>query len=331
MTSDQQQVRRAATRVGLAVGVAGAVIVALITFALVAYVVSQSRVEGGRLPGDGRGPRGPGSRGEWSMRIINVGEIIPILLFLALLGVLLLAAIAWFAARSATKPLTEALRVQRNFIADASHELRTPLTTLNSRIQLAQHRLDRGGDVRGVLVDLRQDATAMEQILGDLLLAAENSSVEAAPPAPVDVALAATEAARLTSGLAETAGVTIEIEVPQPTFVLAAPTALIRALVILLDNATGHSKSGSTVWVRATRSRGKVEIRVVDEGEGITGASPEQVFERFSRGDSNRRGFGLGLSLVRDIAERFGGHVTVENTGAAGTTLLLVMPAAGSV
>ena len=55
--------------------------------------------------------------------------------------------------------------------------------------------------------------------------------------------------------------------------------------------------------------------------------TPDLIFERFSRGDANRRGFGLGLSLVRDTAERLGGRVLVERTDAAGTTFLLVVPA----
>ena len=130
-------------------------------------------------PGGSRPPRRGGGRGEWAERVVNVGEVVPLIIALALVGIILLALVAWFASRSATQPLAEALRVQRNFIADASHELRTPLTTLDSRIQLAQHRLDRGGDVEGALKEVWSDTKPVKKALDDAVLLAR---VPAAAP-----------------------------------------------------------------------------------------------------------------------------------------------------
>ena len=323
--TDDSQVRRAALRVGVAVGITATLVVAAIAIVTLLFLVAVSR----EVPGGSRPPhRGGGGRGDWAERVVNVGEVVPLIIALAVVGITLLALVAWLASRRATQPLAEALRVQRNFIADASHELRTPLTTLDSRIQLAQHRLDRGGDVEGVLKELRRDAGALEQILSDLLLAAEATSVGPDTSMAVDVLASATEAARLTAGVGKADCVGVEIQVEQGTLALANPTALVRALVILLDNALGHSPANSTVTVSAQKVGARVEIRVRDQGSGIVGATPDQVFQRFSRGDSDRRGFGLGLSLVRDIAERLGGRVLVEQTNAAGTTFLLVIPAA---
>mgnify|MGYP002735402387 CR=1 FL=1 len=88
--------------------------------------------------------------------------MIPLTVVLAVLSVVFVSLIAWWATRRANAPIEKAMAIQRAFVADASHELRTPLTTLNSRIQLAQHRLARDGDVTTVLVDLRQDAQTMD-------------------------------------------------------------------------------------------------------------------------------------------------------------------------
>jgi signal transduction histidine kinase len=73
-----------------------------------------------------------------------------------------------------------------------------------------------------------------------------------------------------------------------------------------------------------------VELRVADSGSGIAAADRERVFERFARGadTGRRRGFGLGLALVQDVANRYGGSVAIETTSPAGTTFLLTLPLA---
>ena len=103
-----------------------------------------------------------------------------------------------------------------------------------------------------------------------------------------------------------------------------------RLVVALLDNAVQHSPSGAAVTVSATVEDGAVAIRVVDHGSGIHGIAPDEVFERFARSTESgrRRSFGLGLSLVRDVAVRAGGSVVVESTSEAGTTFLLRLPVA---
>jgi signal transduction histidine kinase len=101
-----------------------------------------------------------------------------------------------------------------------------------------------------------------------------------------------------------------------------------RALVALLDNAVRHSPPGGTVTESARSTGRDVEVRVADRGAGIQGIVADRLFDRFVRTDDTvRRDFGLGLALVRDIAARFGGDVTVDRTSTEGTTFLLTLPA----
>jgi signal transduction histidine kinase len=73
-----------------------------------------------------------------------------------------------------------------------------------------------------------------------------------------------------------------------------------------------------------------VQLRVSDHGPGIDQADAERIFDRFarSRETGDRRGFGLGLALVRDVVARHGGSVTIESTSPAGTTFLVRLPSA---
>lgn len=277
-------------------------------------------------PAEDRGP------GEDQDGVIDLESAIPIAVVVGVVGVIVIGAISWYLARRAAAPLAAALEVQRSFVADASHELRTPLTTLTSRIQLAQHRAQRGGDVDAALVDLRRDAAVMDAVLTDLLRAAESAGSTAADgTASAPVATAARDAVQTVQAAADAVGADLVVDVPDVLAVAADPAALQRALTALLDNAVKAAPPGSTVAVSATASGRTAEIRVVDQGAGIVGIDAARVFDRFARAEApgesgGRRGFGLGLALVRDIAQRFGGTVRVEKTGADGTTMLLTLP-----
>lgn len=315
--SDRERVKHAAISVGAWVAAASAIVVVAGVGILVAAILLRSRVEGGEHVGERLGHHGGSGDG----LVVDVDRVVPLVLGLGVVGVIVLSLIAWFAARRAVRPLGEALRLQRNFVADASHELRTPLTTLTSRIQIAQRRLERGGDVAEALDQLRSDADAMNDMLTDLLMAAEgkvDTTAVAAVGEAVDAAVARLQP------LADDSGVTLEIFSTDRAVRMPLPT-LTRILIAVIDNAIQHSPRGTSVTIAAATARDDVEIRVSDHGGGIDPADTERIFERFARGSETgrRRGFGLGLALVRDVLTRYSGLIEVESTSPSGTTFLI--------
>ena len=227
--------------------------------------------------------------------------------------------------RSATRDAEAANLAKARFISSMSHELRTPLTALTSRIQVLQRRHDRGEDLGAGLTNLRRDAD-MADVLNDLLIAAEGESFA---DGNADVATAAATAVAAMTTSEKRSEVSLAITVDQEVKAQLPEVTLVRILVALLDNAVQHSPARGTVSIRIARDARNVTVRVIDEGSGIEGISPEQVFERFARPrESGRpRSFGLGLSLVRDVARRAGGSIEVERSTASGTTFLLTLPA----
>lgn len=327
MSDDQRRARRASLSVGLFVGVASAVIIAAGVGILLAVILATGRHEGG--PGAPGGPP-DGRRFVGDSFVVDVDRVLPWVIGLGIVGVALLAVVGWLAARRASRPLSDALTLQRHFVADASHELRTPLTALSSRIQLLQRRHDRGQPIDETLVELRRDVGAMTALLTDLLLTAEGTAV--APERPVLVADAVRQAIDAMEPLAEDADVRLAADIESDVAVEVPATTIARVVIALIDNAVQHAPAQTAVTVQIRKQDAFATVRVRDEGGGIRGIDPDRVFDRFARSGETgrRRGFGIGLALVRQVATRYGGSVAVELTSPEGTVFLLRLPAAGA-
>ncbi len=130
---------------------------------------------------------------------------------------------------------------------------------------------------------------------------------------------------------AESRGVRVVIE-PSNHTVLGDEELLFTAVRNLVDNAVRYGAQGGEVRVDTRTRRGQVEIRVTDDGSGITDTERERIFERFYRVDQarsrNTGGTGLGLSIVKHIAANHGGNVHVRSIPGEGSTFMLRIPQA---
>ncbi len=259
--------------------------------------------------------------------------------FAELAGILAsIAVVALFTKRS-VRPLARALALQRRFVADASHELRAPLTVLHTRAQLLAHRLGTA-DSEALQKDadaLVSDTRALGDIVDDLLASATMTADKPARDR-VDLAEVAASVRDSMASYAESIGVTLTHECENPSgaaefTVIGSPAALRRALTALVDNALGHQHVGGTVRLRVSRDRRTVRVDVADDGVGIDAETMATLFTRFSHGTEHttregRESYGIGLALVREIADAHGGDITVTSELGQGATFSLILPAA---
>ena len=266
-------------------------------------------------------------------------------LVLALVSAVLLSAVAAalfsvLAARAAMRPLVEALALQRRFVSDASHELRTPLTLLSTRAQLLRRRLnawagEAGADeqsgpqkfVESGLDEIIADTGVLTGILEDLLESADPR--RAGPPEPVDLGAAARQAAQAFGTTMRDRGLELRLDVPgAPVWVRASPAAVQRVVTALLANASDYARS--TVWVQVSAGGRNGVLRVYDDGPGLPKELRGRMFERFSSAretsGGHTRHYGLGLALVAEIANRFGGTVEAEPSHGRGASLTVRLP-----
>jgi len=227
----------------------------------------------------------------------------------------------------------EASRLKDEFLATVSHELRTPLTAILGWAQLL-----RGGTVAAgdrALATIERNARAQAQIIDDLLDASRIISgklqIEPRLVAMGAVVRAAVESVRLA---ADAKGITLDVAVePGSDGVRGESGRLQQVLWNLLSNAIKFTPRGGHVGVAVARRDGHVEVVVRDDGAGIRADFLPYVFDRFRQAESSSRrahgGLGLGLSIVRYLAELHGGSVHVESAGEnLGAAFTLRLPAA---
>ncbi|SDR38595.1 two-component system, OmpR family, sensor histidine kinase TctE [Paraburkholderia fungorum] len=203
---------------------------------------------------------------------------------------------------------------QRQFISDAAHQLRTPLALLVAQIQFARQRDNRDVPLAEALAGMHKSSRKLTTLTNKLLLLAQAES--AAPSGARErVDLHALTAGVLEEliAFAQSRDIDLGAELDDDLFV-TGDEALTAALVTnLVDNALRYTQPGGRVTVQTQRCRDMAIVRVIDNGPGIEAEAQARVFERFYRASSHAEGTGLGLPIVREIAHRQGGTVTLES------------------
>jgi two-component system OmpR family sensor kinase len=216
-----------------------------------------------------------------------------------------------------------ALARQREFVADASHELRTPLTSILANLELLAEVLDgeRGEAARSALRSSRR----MRRLVGDLLLLARADANRTVAHEPTDVGQVLVDAAAELGPVADGHELTVDAH---PAVVDGARDELHRMVLNLMENAVRHTPAGTHVRAAVDRRGGQVLVSVQDDGPGVPGELRDRVFERFVRGGGDRgSSSGLGLSIVRAVAESHGGTVALEDA-EPGARFVVRLPAA---
>lgn len=213
--------------------------------------------------------------------------------------------------------LEAAFDAQRRFVADAAHELRTPITALRLQAELVEEARD-DGERAQALAELKAGVARAQHLVAQLLDLSRTEPggrPQRVEPLPLD-GLARDAVARH-AVRAERSGVDLGAQADVPVRVHGDRDELAILVDNLIENALRYAGRGSTVDVVAACIDGCPALQVVDDGPGVPEAAREALFERFRRGDPPNgepahEGSGLGLSIVRAIAERHGAQVALR-------------------
>jgi signal transduction histidine kinase len=222
--------------------------------------------------------------------------------------------------------LDAAFGSQRHFVANASHELRTPLAIMRTEVDVAlADPAASAGELRRMGEAVRETVDRCERLIESLLMLARSEAATGRDE-PVDLSALAADCITDLMARSQDAGVRVADDL-EPAWVRGEPGLLERMIANLLDNAIRHNERGGYVQVSTRTHARTVELVVRNGGPRIDPADAETLTEPFRRLDRSYGGFGLGLSIVRSVAEVHGGTTGVTAPEAGGLEVCVALPA----
>ena len=220
-----------------------------------------------------------------------------------------------------------ALGAEKRFTGDAAHELRTPIAALSAQAQVALAEADPALR-QNALISVLGAAERMSRLVEQLLTLARADSALAADRAPVDLAGLAREV--VAERAPDALPVELELQAPENLAVRGERAWLAILLRNLIDNAVRHSPPGGVVRVAVQENPEGVRLDVVDQGVGVPPAQMSLLGQRFWRAEADRpaSGSGLGLSIVRRIAELHAATVVFGPAAGGGLEVSVQFPRA---
>ncbi len=239
--------------------------------------------------------------------------------------------ISYYFARRTLRPIEEAHEALERFTADASHELRTPITVMQTEIEVALSDPDLTlPEAREQLESNLEELAKLTKLSEGLLRLAQldNNSMD---QTKTKVSAIISTAVDHLKPLADKKHITITQPKTSEISVNANQSSLSEALIIIIDNAIKYSPENSTVKIRTRKDGQKLAIKVIDQGSGIKKIDQAHIFDRFYRSDKARTkqttpGYGLGLSIAKNIVELHHGTIQVESTLHKGSTFTVYLP-----
>ena len=224
---------------------------------------------------------------------------------------------------------TEELR--RRFVSDASHELRTPLASIRllSDSIVQSENMDEE-TMREFVTDIGSEAERLQRLTEKLMMLTKMDSHVEQSAVPVDMQKVAESTVHLLEPLAKAKEVSISTALSEGCVIKASEDSIYQIVFNLAENAIKYNVPGGTVYICLDKADGDARLRVEDTGIGIPDGDMEHIFARFYRVDKARSreagGSGLGLSIVHDTVEHFGGSISVAHREGGGSVFTVLFP-----
>lgn len=249
-----------------------------------------------------------------AIQLQSMRSLLLVSLTIGLFSLLMVFFLILLFSRRAIQPYLKNLERQKQFITDAGHELKTPITSIATSADIAA--MEHEGDEW--IENIRKQAARLTKLVGDMVAL---SRLDEETPFPekcrFSMSEAAWEAAEPFAVLAKAQGKNYSQNIEENLMLYGDRSSIQRMISILLDNAVRYSDDGGEIQMHIYRRRGKICVQVCNTCDLPDVSELDRLFDRFYRMDESRSsatgGTGIGLSMVRAIAETHGGKASVQS------------------
>jgi len=223
---------------------------------------------------------------------------------------------------------------QKRFVSDTSHELRHPITILKGEIEVALMQDRSPEEYKALLKQLFSISERMQHIVNDMLILAQaDAGTLEITQDPIDLTLLLQEVGQDHLMLFSKRKISLDIDVQEGLEIVGDQHRIERVVYNLLNNAYRYAPENSTITLSAIAKNECAEIRVIDDGEGVSPEDVPHLFERFYRADDARtnqsgEGAGLGLAICKHIVHAHHGDIQVVDEKRKGATFEVTLPLA---
>lgn len=222
--------------------------------------------------------------------------------------------------------LEASFEAEKQFTADASHELRTPISVIKGACEYGMKYDETPEERQETITMIHRQAEKMSTLVSELLsMTRLDQGTERANFTEADLSALTKSICQEQTG----EGYTLHCDIEENIIALIDVSLISRLLQNLLDNAVKYGRPDGSIWVSLCKKEGEIQLSVKDDGMGIPAEHREKIWQRFYQADPSRsgdNGAGLGLSMVKKIAEIHGGYMSLESEEGKGSTFTLHLP-----
>lgn len=219
-------------------------------------------------------------------------------------------------------------RMKSDLLGIVSHELKLPLTTILGYSEMLTDILE--DEPKQYAREIRIQTKRLNQLIENFLdLARIESGQYTIRRIPFDLSVVILDAVNGVSHMADQKRITIDVDIPAKVTPLVGDEPLfLQAIINILDNSVKFSPPSTSVQVKLIEEKDNFTLKITDQGPGIALKDQEAVFDKFNRGSNKTtpQGFGLGLSLVKQVIDSHKGAITILSTPENGTTFHIILP-----
>ncbi|MEK3675071.1 sensor histidine kinase [Paenibacillus sp. FSL R10-2771] len=226
--------------------------------------------------------------------------------------------------------LSDYIQYQKQFVSNVSHELKTPLAAIRGFSQYLYEGENEDEDLQKIYFHLVNESDRLTLLINELLMLSrfDKAGPEDMGTEKTDLTQLAVQVAAGMRAKADNKEIELDIRQGKPAFVYVNQILMSHAIANILDNAIKYSNPRTKISIEAYIRQNEAVVQIRDQGIGIGEDEIVRVQERFYRASNSNaaKGSGLGLSICKEIAEKFGGYLSIESEIDAGTQVSIVLP-----